>query len=109
MEIAAKISTAPAVILPHIKSRLSADLEGDKPRTVVLDENGQPSALTIEELSKEFIENKDFSSIIIASKASGSGATDKTKGSGGAPAKGIDLSKASPKDLRAHLDSKRKS
>ncbi len=72
-DIAHKISTAPSLIMPHIKARLMADLEGDTPSTKVLDVNGQPSALTIAELEQEFVANKDFSAIIIGSKASGSG------------------------------------
>lgn len=63
-QLAHKISNAPAIIMPHIKSRLIADFEGDTPVTRVLDKDGKPSALTIDELANEFIANKDFSAII---------------------------------------------
>jgi hypothetical protein len=82
--IAAKISTSPALILPHIKARLSADLASDEPRTVVVDKEGKPSAFSIDDLEKEFIDNADFKSIIKASGASGGGAGRQSYGSGSA-------------------------
>lgn len=106
--IAAKISTAPALLLPHIKARLQADFEGDEPKTRVLDKDGKPSALTADELAAEFVANKDFSAIIVASKASG-GAGKSSQNGGGAPNKSgqsdkpADLSKMNPQDLAAHL------
>ncbi|AMW36126.1 scaffold protein [Xanthomonas phage XAJ2] len=82
--IAAEISVSPALILPHIKQRLSADLDGDAPSTRVLDSAGKLSALSVDELKQEFIDNADFAPIIIGSKASGSGATGGNKGGGAA-------------------------
>ena len=107
MELASKISTSPALILPHIKARLSVDTEGDEFKTRVLDSNGQPSASTLEDLANEFVANKDFASIIKAGQANGSGAnngnqhpnrdgatnTDKDK----------DLSTLSPSEMAAYL------
>lgn len=107
-QLAHKISNAPAVIMPHIKSRLIADFEGDAPVTRVLDKDGKPSALTIDELANEFVANKDFSAIITASKASG-GAGKPSQNGGGAPKfngqsdKPADLSKMNPAELAAHL------
>lgn len=66
-----EISTAPTLISPHIRSRLDVDLTGEQPKLIVLDTNGQRSALTIEELQKSFIDNKDFSAIIKVTSASG--------------------------------------
>lgn len=109
MQLASKISTAPALLLPHIRARLQADFEGDEPKTRVLDKDGKPSALTVEELSQEFIANKDFSAIITASKASG-GAGKSSQNGGGAPNnpgnsgnQTADLSKMSPQALAEHL------
>lgn len=80
-KIASKISTAPALLLPHIKARLQADLDGDSPATKVLDATGVVSALTLDDLEKEFVANKDFSAIIIAGKGSGGGAkNDQNRG-----------------------------
>ncbi len=104
LSIASKISSSPNLILPHIKARLQADFEGDVPTTRVLDAAGKPSALTIEELSKEFVANKDFSAIIIGSKASGG--AGKPTNSGGATNTGtnkIDFSKMNPVELAAHI------
>lgn len=107
-QIASKISTAPALILPHIRSRLLADFDGDEPKTRVLDKDGKPSAMSVEELSAEFVANKDFSAIIVASKASG-GAGKPSQNGGGAPKfngdsdKPADLSQMNPAELAAHL------
>jgi len=107
-QIAHKISNAPAVIMPHIKSRLMADFEGDAPVTRILDKDGKPSAMTIDDLSAEFIANKDFSAIITASKASG-GAGKPSQNGGGAPKtpgsfdQPADLSKMNPSELAVHL------
>lgn len=69
--MANEISTHPNLISPHIRSRLGVDLTGDSPKLVVLDENGQRSALTVDELKKSFVDNKDFSAIIKATSANG--------------------------------------
>lgn len=110
-QVAHKISKAPAILLPHIKARLTADFEGDTPVTRVLDAAGKPSAMTVEELTAEFVANKDFSAIILASQASGGAGASKGNG-GGAPNnpgsnnagnQPPDLSKMKPAQLAAHL------
>lgn len=108
--IATKISTAPALLLPHIRARLQADFEGDEPKTRVLDKDGKPSALSVDELAQEFVANKDFSAIITASKASGGAGKPSQQGGGATnnnpgfnPDKPADLSKMSPQALAAHL------
>jgi len=108
LSIATKISNAPAIILPHIRARLQADFEGDEPKTRILDKDGKPSAMTIDELSAEFVANKDFSAIITGSKASG-GAGKPSQNGGGAPKnpgqsdKPADLSKMNPAELAAFI------
>lgn len=74
-QIAGEISTTPALILPHIKARLTADMTGDTPATQYLGKDGKPT--TADAFKKEFVDNPDFKSIIRASKASGGGAPDK--------------------------------
>lgn len=71
-----------SIMLPHVRSRLKVDLEGDKPTVKVLDAEGKVSALTTDDLKKEFMDKKDFSSIIVGSKASGSGTSKDTKQTG---------------------------
>ena len=105
-QIASKISNAPALLLPHIKARLAADFEGDAPVTRILDKDGKPSAMTIEELSAEFVANKDFSAIITASKASGGAGKPSNNNGGGAPNnsyKPADLASMNPAQLAEHI------
>lgn len=106
LSIATKISSAPQLILPHIRARLQADFEGDEPKTSILDKDGKVSKMTVDELSAEFVANKDFSAIITASKASG-GASKPSQTGGGANLntndKPADLSKMNAKELAAHL------
>ncbi|HCH8285042.1 TPA: hypothetical protein NNT57_004613 [Salmonella enterica] len=113
LKIATKISTAPALIMPHIKARLVADLDADVPTTKVLSADGKDSTMSLDDLTKEFIANKDFSAIIIAGKGSG-GSTNKDQNRGGAPktnTQGNDdtpnLSKMNPKDLAARIAEKK--
>ena len=98
-----------AIALPHIKARLAADFEGDEPATRILDANGKISAFTLDDLKKEFASNKDFATILIASKASG-GATSKTILPGSADqTKPIDLASVSPKQLAEQLKAQKES
>lgn len=78
-KIAGDISDAPALLIPHIKSRLSADFDGDEPVTRVLDATGKPSAFTVDDLKKEISTDKTFAVIIRGSKSSGSGASGQQK------------------------------
>ena len=105
-QIASKISNAPALLLPHIKARLQADFEGDAPVTRILDKDGKVSAMTVEELSAEFVANKDFSAIITASKASGGAGRSSNQNGGGAANqsdKPADLASMNPAQLAEHI------
>lgn len=113
--LAAKISNAPALLLPHIKARLIADMTGDTPVTKVMGTDGKPSDMTIEKLGEEFVANKDFAAIIIGSKAKGGGTPPVAPGSkplgGGTPPKdgeqAPDLSKMAPASLAERITAKR--
>jgi len=84
--LATKISKSPTVIMPHIKSRLRAEKNtAGQYETKVVDKDGNISALTVEDLEKEFIDNKDFAPIITASRGSGGGAGGSNGGGGAAP------------------------
>lgn len=61
------------VLLPHIERRLTVEIRDGKAVTKVLDKDGRPSAMTIDELKKEFITDKQFAPIIQGTKASGTG------------------------------------
>lgn len=113
-KIAGEISTAPALLIPHIKARLTADLSGDEPATKVLGADGKVSETTIEQLTAEFVANKDFSAIIRGNKASGGGAhKGNASVNGGAGKfntesdKPADLSKMNPRQLAEHLKSQK--
>lgn len=112
LSLATSISTSPKLLVPHIKARLLADTSGDTPATKVLDKDGKPSDLTLEKLGEEFLANKEFGSIMIASKARGGGAPrDPIKPSGGGAPAGepekFDASKAKPADLAARITARK--
>jgi alanyl-tRNA synthetase len=95
LELANEISTSPTLILPHIQKRLRAELDGDKPVTRVLDDKGEISAKTMDDLKKELVDNAAFKAIIKASNASGGGAGGGGGSGGGADGKKFtDLSEA---------------
>lgn len=106
--LAAKISNSPDLILPHIQKRLTTEMDNGKFITRVLDADGKPSALSIEELQKELTSDKRFAPIIIGSKASGGGASGGSGSGSSAPgavdlSKPLDWSKASPKEIAARI------
>lgn len=114
-QIAAKISTAPALIIPHIKARLTADLSGEMPVTKVRGLDGKITETTLDDLAKEFVANKDFSAIMLGSKATGGGTPTKANSSplgGGMPPKdgeqaSFDAASAKPADLAARITARR--
>lgn len=75
------ISGSADVLLPHIQSRLTVEIKDGVPSVRVLDLQGKPTAMTVDELKQEFISNKAFAPLIAASKATGGGASS---GGGGA-------------------------
>lgn len=63
------------LLLPHIRSRMKLEAgEGDEQVVRVLDKDGKPSALNMDDLKKELLGNKSFAAILTGSKASGGGA-----------------------------------
>jgi len=83
--LAAKISTSPAVITPHLANRLEVTIDPDTnlPKVSVKGKDGKiDPALTIDKLGEEFVANPEFKGIIRASGASG---TRPPVGGGGAP------------------------
>lgn len=110
--IAAEISTAPKLVQDHIAKRLKVELTDDGPITRVLDANGKPSALSLDDLRKEFVDNADYKGVIKDTLASGGGANKRDAGNpgGGAPlvppAKPENLAKADPKTLAAAVKAK---
>ena len=67
------VSGSADVLLPHIQNRLKVEVVDGSPVVRVLDKDGKPSASTIEDLKKEFLNNQSFAPIISGTKASGAG------------------------------------
>lgn len=81
---------SPRIFVPHLEARITVDLSGDEPKTIILGADGKPGMvdgkpMTAEQLQAEFVANKDFAGMIVGSKASGGAGATKT-GGGGAPA-----------------------
>lgn len=73
MEVAKEISTSPSLMLPHIKSRIIADLEGDEPTTKVLSKDGKTN-ISLDDLKKEILDTADFAPILVGNRARGGNA-----------------------------------
>lgn len=83
-DMANEISTVPDLLVDKIKARLTVETAGDMPITRVVDAQGQPSALSLDDLKKEFLDNPAYKAIIKASNANGGGAGGGDAGPGGA-------------------------
>lgn len=90
----------------HLANRISYELDDDGEVTIVYkDKSGNPVS-DVAKLKKEFLADKEFSGIVIASKATGGGTAPSTDqaGAGGdgdksSKGKDVDLSKSSAKDI----------
>ncbi len=78
------------VLMPHIERRLKTEYREGQPTTVVLDKDGKPSAMTVDELKQEFMGNKAFAPLIAGTKATGAGRT----GGDGSGATGKSITRA---------------
>ena len=68
------------LLLPHIKGRLKTEVRDGKPVVKVLDAEGNPSAMSIDDLRKEIKANELFAPILSGSKANGAGGAGKSDG-----------------------------
>lgn len=93
LKLATEISTAPALLVPHIRGRLKLEEVDGELSISVLDSAGKPSAASLADLRKELLSNKAFAPILIGSKASGGGANGGS-GGGGASKKLGDMNEA---------------
>ena len=69
-----------AVLIPHIKARLAAEERDGQYQTIIRDVDGNPSALTLDDFKNEIRNNPAFAPLLVASKATGGGAS---QGQGG--------------------------
>lgn len=93
----AQIFMAPAAMVPMIRGRLKSEIVNGVATTRVLDKNGQPSALTLEDLKNEFKNDATLAPVLVGSKASGGGAGG---GNGGQGAGGKKLSDMNDKERK---------
>lgn len=113
--MAKEISTAPALLQERIEGRLTVDLVDGTFVTKVVDAQGQPSASTVDELRKEFIENPAYKMIIKAGEASGGGANNLPGGGANdkpfsdmSPVERTALKKSNPERFKELSDESRK-
>lgn len=78
----ASMFTVPKVGGRLVKERLSVEFGEDGPKVRVLDAAGSPSAMSLEDLRKEFVDNKEYAPLIVATRGSGGGAAGSGGGSG---------------------------
>lgn len=83
--MAAEISIAPDLMEPIIRKRLKLETDGDKAVVRVLDAEGKASALSLDDLKKEFTSNPKYATVIKGSDASGGGAHGNNPGGGALP------------------------
>lgn len=108
LQIANEVSDNPDLLLPHLERSIVADLDGEEPKTVFLDDKGQRTAKNLEDFKKEVVDNPTFASIIIGSKATGGGADQRKANGGGAPkslkdmteTERVELAKRNPEAFR---------
>jgi len=92
------------VLLPHISKRLTVEMADSGPITRVLDKEGKPSALSVDDLKKEIAANESFAPLLVASKASGDGGSGKKgSGGGGKTIKRAEFEALSPVDQTKHF------
>lgn len=67
-----------------IRDRVYIDYDGETPVVRVRDKDGKASALSLEDLKKETLDNADYADILVGSKATGSGGAGGNQGGGAA-------------------------
>jgi hypothetical protein len=73
-EKVAASSKYPAIMLPHVLKRLSADIdESGNAKVTILGADGKPSQLTADQLVEEFRKDKQFDGLMLGAGSSGGG------------------------------------
>lgn len=80
--LTADLTDYPDLMRPAITARLRTVMENGKSVVKVLDADGDEGSMTVEELKKEFENDKRFAPILRGSKGSGSGAPGTGSGGG---------------------------
>jgi chromosome segregation ATPase len=90
-------------LLPHIVSRLETEITADGAVIRVLDKDGKPSAMSIDDLKKEIMENKALAPLIIGSMANGSGSPGSKGERGGKSMRRSAFDQLNPIDKMKHI------
>lgn len=103
-QLATEVAAKPEyveLLLPHIRNRMKLEAAGENEEHVVrvLDKDGKPSALNMDDLKKELLANKAFAAILTGSKANGGGAGG-GGGGGGASKKLSEMNEAERKTFQ---------
>jgi hypothetical protein len=91
--LASEIFTKPSRDVRLLKDRVKVEWDGDTPTLRVLDKDGKPSALSLDDLRKETVDNAEYKDILLGSRATGSGGTGGNN-RGGAPKQPAEYSDA---------------
>lgn len=97
-KIANKISTVPDILSEVLKKRLSVEIVDGEPITRVLTVDGKASAMTPDDLGKEYFTNEKYAGIMRANDASGGGASGGNKGGGASSKKLADMNDSERKE-----------
>lgn len=81
-EMAKKISTVPDLVEPLIRARLDVEITDGVPLIRVKDATGRPSALSVNDLEKEFLDNPAYKAVMKGSGSGGGGAGGAGEGGG---------------------------
>jgi len=81
--------TIPSLIKGAIQGRMMVEEVDGQPVIRALKEDGSPSIQSLSEMQKDFLENKEFSGIVKATKGGGGGANPHPGGQGGGAAKQV--------------------
>jgi len=70
------------LMMPHVNARLTTEIVDGRAKVRVLDKEGKPSAMSVDDLKAEFKNSEDFAPFVVGSRASG-GAPPGSKGASG--------------------------
>lgn len=79
----ANMFSVPTLGTKLVKERLSVEHGDDGPKVRILDAAGAPSAMSLDDLRKEFVDNKEYAPLIVLSRGKGGGAAGSGGGTGG--------------------------
>lgn len=70
------------LMMPHLNRRMTTEIVDGAPKVRVLDADGKPTALTVEDLKKEIQTAPKFAAFVVGSKATGPGGHGKPGSTG---------------------------